>query len=186
MELLQAVVREQVIEMEDPEVFEDKFDEWAVDTRDDTEMEGFEMRYKHQIEKAKEIFDKQDRDTEILERDPYCKKWLFENGYGLSVIRKYGSYGFEKGKFEIGVIESGDRLKIEDTILTYDTPITDDVIGHLESEEVKEIGERVKHISLNIDEDETGHEELDEAFKLFSKAETKLAQAWAEKHKMEE
>mgnify|MGYP003126990094 CR=1 FL=1 len=58
----------------------------------------------------------------------------FENGYGVSVIDT--GYGGEEGLFELAVIH--------DERICYDTPITDDVIGHLSKEEVDEIIEQVK------------------------------------------
>lgn len=55
--------------------------------------------------------------------------YKFPNGYGASVIRHKGSYGFAKGLWELAVLDdTGD--------LCYYTPITDDVIGHLTDEEV--------------------------------------------------
>lgn len=55
--------------------------------------------------------------------------YKFPNGYGASVIRHKGSYGFTKGLWELAVLDdTGD--------LCYYTPITDDVIGHLTDEEV--------------------------------------------------
>uniref|UniRef100_A0AAU6VYQ9 Uncharacterized protein n=2 Tax=unclassified bacterial viruses TaxID=12333 RepID=A0AAU6VYQ9_9VIRU len=64
----------------------------------------------------------------------------FDNGYGASVIRSgqiagFGtSYGYEDGLFELAVLEFpyGD----EQYSLTYSTPITDDVLGHLTEEDV--------------------------------------------------
>ena len=47
----------------------------------------------------------------------------FPNGYGVSVIRTTFSYGGEDGLWELGVFG-------KDGSLTYDTPITDDVLGH--------------------------------------------------------
>lgn len=47
----------------------------------------------------------------------------FANGYGASVIRHAYSYGGPDGLFEVAVLGS-------DGCLTYDTPITDDVLGY--------------------------------------------------------
>ena len=56
----------------------------------------------------------------------------FPNEYGASIVRFAGSYGFEKGLWEMAVIKySGDDWEI-----TYDTPITDDVLGYLSKEDV--------------------------------------------------
>jgi hypothetical protein len=52
--------------------------------------------------------------------------WRFPNGYGASVIEGYGSYGIE-----LAVIEwTGEGF--DDWGLTYTTPVTDDVLGHLD------------------------------------------------------
>ena len=62
----------------------------------------------------------------------------YPNGYGVSVVRFNGSYGWPD-LYELAVIEvSGDHWGI-----TYDTPITDDVIGHLTPAGVSEIMVRV-------------------------------------------
>ena len=57
--------------------------------------------------------------------------FVFPNGYGASVIRHLYSYGGPEGKWEVGVVKDG--------ALTYETPVTDDVIGHLEWAEVEGI-----------------------------------------------
>lgn len=57
---------------------------------------------------------------------------FFENGYGASVVRGPYTYGGDRGLYELAVIE-GNK---EDWELTYDTPITNDVLGYLSQEEV--------------------------------------------------
>jgi hypothetical protein len=47
----------------------------------------------------------------------------FENSYGASIVRTPYTYGGGEGLYELAVFKDGQ--------LTYDTPITDDVIGHL-------------------------------------------------------
>lgn len=54
----------------------------------------------------------------------------FENGFGASVIKHKGSYGWTQDKWEIMVLEDGEAC--------YTTPITDDVIGYLSDSEVEE------------------------------------------------
>ena len=64
--------------------------------------------------------------------------YRFANGYGASVIRNEHSYGNTGGLFELGVT----RLLGEgafDFRLTYETPITDDVIGYLTTEDVQDL-----------------------------------------------
>jgi|TARA_R110000796_G_scaffold184102_1_gene300687 hypothetical protein len=56
------------------------------------------------------------------------KVYNFPNGYGASVIRHLGSYGYKKGFWELAVLQDGE--------LCYSTEITDDVIGNLNDPEV--------------------------------------------------
>lgn len=62
------------------------------------------------------------------------QQWLFrfENNYGASVIKHWGSYGFEDDLFELAVA----YFDGDDWIITYNTPITNDVIGHLTNNDV--------------------------------------------------
>ena len=55
----------------------------------------------------------------------------FENGYGASIVRFPGSYGFEEGLYEMAVLDRAGRL-------TYTTPVTDDVLGHLSESAVEQ------------------------------------------------
>jgi hypothetical protein len=54
--------------------------------------------------------------------------WQFKNGYGASVIKHKGSYGGNKDLWELAVLQGEE--------LCYTTPITSDVIGHLNDPEV--------------------------------------------------
>lgn len=56
-------------------------------------------------------------------------KIMFENGYGASVIRTEQSYGGSRGLYELAVLDNDGKL-------TYDTPITGDVLGFLSPKEV--------------------------------------------------
>ena len=90
------------------------------------------------------------------------KFWKFKNGYGASVVRfsipnlfnitreKIGSYGVEKGLWELAVIKF---KKDDDTEngkpnfeLYYKSKITSDVIGHLKEKEVIEILKKIKRL----------------------------------------
>ena len=55
--------------------------------------------------------------------------YKFPNGYGASIIRHKGSYGFKDGLWELAVLDSTGTL-------CYDTSVTNDVIGYLSDEEV--------------------------------------------------
>lgn len=63
---------------------------------------------------------------------------MFDNGYGVSVIRFQGSYGWDSGLYELAVLY-GDEI-------CYSTDITDDVIGYLTPENVTEIMEKVQNL----------------------------------------
>ena len=66
------------------------------------------------------------------------KVYEFDNGYGASVIRHQGSYGYAQGKWELAVLEGGE--------LCYTSPITDDVIGHLSEDEVELILKQIEEL----------------------------------------
>lgn len=61
----------------------------------------------------------------------------FDNSYGVSVVRfrtfgiGYGSYTDNESQWELAVLRDGN--------ITYDTPITDDVIGYLSSSDVTRV-----------------------------------------------
>jgi hypothetical protein len=57
--------------------------------------------------------------------------YRFENNYGASVICHEGSYSSKGHKWELAVLYGDD--------ITYDTPITSDVIGHLNDQQVQKI-----------------------------------------------
>ena len=68
--------------------------------------------------------------------DHYCAKGIYQeysfpNGYGASVVKHAGSYGAKQGLWEVAVVQDGE--------LCYSTPITDDVIGHLNDPQVDDI-----------------------------------------------
>ena len=65
----------------------------------------------------------------------FHKEYIFDNGYGASVVRTQMSYGHKEGLFELAVIK--------DDKLCYDTPITGDVIGWLYWGEVESYLEEI-------------------------------------------
>ena len=66
-------------------------------------------------------------------------RMVFENGYGVSVVSHTFSYGGKDGLFEIAVLDKKGEI-------TYKTPVTNDVIGHLNPDEVTEIMEHVQKL----------------------------------------
>ena len=72
------------------------------------------------------------------------KIYRFKNGYGASVIQFPYSYGGGKGLYELAVVRYRAGDGINDFSLTYDTPITDDVIGYLSEAEVDNLLSQVE------------------------------------------
>ena len=56
----------------------------------------------------------------------------FDNGFGASVVCTPYTYGGKEGLYELAVLNT-------DGHLTYDTPITNDVLGYLSEQDVTEI-----------------------------------------------
>jgi len=69
---------------------------------------------------------------------------FFDNGYGVSVVRHYYSYGAYEGLYELAVIKGTE----DDWNICYDTPITDDVLGHLSEEEVEVLLYEVENLTI--------------------------------------
>ena len=75
----------------------------------------------------------------ILEREVFGgvqKVFRFRNGYGASVVRHQYSRGGNSGLWELAVIKFYSKNSI-DFDLDYNTPITSDVLGHLNESEVQ-------------------------------------------------
>lgn len=66
---------------------------------------------------------------------------FFNNGYGVSVIT--GGYGSDYKPYELAVLFGSE----EDYGITYNTPITDDVVGYLTSDEVTALMVRVQKLT---------------------------------------
>ena len=63
----------------------------------------------------------------------------FDNGYGVSVVSHTYSYGGKRGLYEVAVLGS-------DGDLTYDTPVTNDVIGYLSEKGVSDVMKKVQEL----------------------------------------
>jgi len=66
----------------------------------------------------------------------YQTRINFSNGYSASIISNQYSYGGSQGLFEIAVLVGSD--------IVYDTPIGDDVVGHLDFEDVAKILKQIE------------------------------------------
>lgn len=81
--------------------------------------------------------------------DGIAARHFFPNGYGVSVIRfttpfGSGSYGAEEGLYEVAILKGLE----EDWEICYDTPITDDVLGHISEEEVEVLLYEVENLAV--------------------------------------
>jgi len=79
------------------------------------------------------------------------KIYRFDNNYGASIVRfklshgVFGSYTDNENEWELAVIKftSGNN---DCWGICYDTPITDDVMGHLSDSDVKNILDEIKEL----------------------------------------
>lgn len=67
----------------------------------------------------------------------------FDNHYGASVVKHKCSYGHEQDLWELAVILFDECGEWD---ITYDTDITNDVIGYLSDEKVKDILGKIKSL----------------------------------------
>lgn len=65
---------------------------------------------------------------------------FFENSYGVLVVKFPGSYGYEQDLYEVAVLKGTP----DDYELCYDTPVTDDVLGHRDEQDIENIMEEVQ------------------------------------------
>jgi hypothetical protein len=63
----------------------------------------------------------------------------FENGYGASVVKHEWSYGGKNGLYELAVLDLDNQL-------TYETSVTDDVIGYLTEDDVTEVLKQIQEL----------------------------------------
>lgn len=62
----------------------------------------------------------------------------FSNGYGVSVITGSSAYTSNSAPYEVAIMYKGS--------LTYNTDITDDVLGHQSEEDVTDVMKRVQEL----------------------------------------
>lgn len=73
-------------------------------------------------------------------KDGIQAKHFFANGYGVSVVKFPGSYGFQDDLYEVAILQGTE----DDWNITYDTPITNDVLGHRDEQDINIILEEVQ------------------------------------------
>lgn len=64
--------------------------------------------------------------------------YRFHNGYGASVVNHSFSYGTELAVIKFNSVDN------DDFSITYDTPITSDVLGHLDEQSLKDALSQIK------------------------------------------
>ena len=62
----------------------------------------------------------------------------FHNGYEVSVVKSEYTYGGKDGLYELAIFKDGE--------ICYDTPITNDVIGYLTTEEVTDLMKQIQKL----------------------------------------
>lgn len=80
---------------------------------------------------------------EDFDKDNIHYIWKFPNNYGASVVKRKGSYGFEKGFFELAVIKYNKKGK---WYIDYDTYITNDVLGWLTEDSVNSLLDEIMEL----------------------------------------
>ena len=84
-----------------------------------------------------------DLEFEQLNDSPYMvgkkSRMHFDNGFGVSVVSHTHSYGGRDGLYEVAVLD-------KDGLLTYETPVTSDVIGYLSEEDVTDVMKKVQEL----------------------------------------
>ena len=71
--------------------------------------------------------------------DGVISRITFDNGFGASVVKHDFSYGGKDGLYELAVIDKGGEV-------TYSTPVTNDVVGYLNEDEVTGLLEQIQQL----------------------------------------
>jgi hypothetical protein len=66
-----------------------------------------------------------------------------DNGYGASIVQHDYSYGGRIGLWEIAITKYDED---DEWDICYDTPITNDVLGHLSESEVMDYLTQIEHL----------------------------------------
>ena len=74
--------------------------------------------------------------------------YIFDNHYGVSVIRGPHTYGGLKGLYELAVLYMAPDSN--ESELVYDTPVTSDVEGHLTPDDVTKLMKQVEALPPRV------------------------------------
>jgi hypothetical protein len=92
-------------------------------------------------------------DARPLESGAIQKIYRFANGYGASVVKGEHTYGGEEGLWELAVIIFAKGTDNNHTYqLVYDTPITQDVEGNLNDDEVEKLLDQIFVLPMRGDD----------------------------------
>jgi hypothetical protein len=69
---------------------------------------------------------------------------IFDNYYGVSVVRGPYTHGGKKGLYELAVLHMPPDAEYSE--LVYDTPVTNDVEGHLTPKDVTRLMKKVSKL----------------------------------------
>ena len=74
------------------------------------------------------------------------EKVYFDNGYGASIVKGAGTFGYKQGLYELAIIDWNQNL-------VYDTDITEEsgVCGRLTTDEVFEVIEQIKQLPFRAE-----------------------------------
>jgi hypothetical protein len=93
-------------------------------------------------------------DARPLENGAIQKIYRFANGYGASVVKGEHTYGGEEGLWELAVIIFAKGTDNNHTYeLVYDTPITQDVEGNLNDDEVEKLLDQIFVLPMRGDDE---------------------------------
>jgi hypothetical protein len=93
-------------------------------------------------------------DARPLENGAIQKIYRFANGYGASVVKGEHTYGGEEGLWELAVIIFAKSTDNNHTYeLVYDTPITQDVEGNLNDDEVEKLLDQIFVLPMRGDDE---------------------------------
>ena len=110
--------------------------------KDPNDPEAKHMKYLLEDDKKEEKL----KYTEKPTNGGTQRLYKFKNNYGASVVQSQFSYGGDEGLWELAVIIYDDK---DDWSLTYDTPVTNDVMGRLTWDEVEKTLKQIEKLKEN-------------------------------------
>ena len=106
-------------------------------------------KWKEELLKTKSKYELKFKEIMTDEYNRRQATYFFENGYGISIINIkshngiFLSYTQSEEEYEIAVLQKSENGS---SSITYETPITDDVIGHLRIKDVYKIMKKIEKL----------------------------------------